>query len=36
MINNTEQAKAPELKPESNDDLKSLPMPELENKLRYR
>src|SRR5487761_2383369 len=33
METNTDQPKAPESKPDAKDDLKSLPMPELENKL---
>ena len=33
METNTDQPKAPESKPEAKDDLKSLPMPELEKKL---
>ena len=33
MKSNTEQPKAPESKPNAKDDLKTLPMPELEKKL---
>ena len=35
MKSNTEQPKAPESKPNEKDDLKSLPMPELEKKLGF-